>query len=133
MTGCALCDRRFDELYSDDRCFVTLHDDSAVAGHAMVVWRAHVENVADLGEGDALHLMRVWRIAERALLDVTGLERSIVMKLGIQTPHLHIHLYPVAATRDRESIFEAIDLKVREARPEGFAEAVREAIRTAIA
>ena len=35
-------------VYEDDRVWVIVHADWAVRGHAMVVWRRHVENVADL-------------------------------------------------------------------------------------
>jgi diadenosine tetraphosphate (Ap4A) HIT family hydrolase len=51
------------------------------------------------------HLARVWHRAERAL----KAERVMVMKLGIQTPHLHIHLFPFDATATREEVFAAFE------------------------
>ncbi|HWS71281.1 MAG TPA: HIT family protein, partial [Thermoanaerobaculia bacterium] len=91
---CIFCDQPpADPLYADDRCFVVLHEDRAVRGHAMVVWREHVENLSDLLDDDARHLLDVYRKAERALLQVTGAERAVILKLGIQTPHLHLHIY----------------------------------------
>lgn len=127
--SCLLCETPLETLYDDVLCYVMLHEDRAVAGHAMVVAKKHVQNVADLGHDEWLHIANVWRIVERALLDETGRERSIVMKLGIQVQHLHIHLYPVSETSDRAQVFAAIDGKVHEPRNAAFADRVRERIR----
>lgn len=105
-----------------------LHEDSAVRGHAMVVWRAHVENFSDLGEDDAAHFAHVHRAAEKALLEVTGAERAVLLKLGIMTPHLHLHIYPVAASLDRAAVMAIIDAKTREERDADFAARVAAAI-----
>jgi diadenosine tetraphosphate (Ap4A) HIT family hydrolase len=123
---CAFCTPPEDPLYADDRCFVILHEDWAVLGHAMVVWRRHVENVSDLDERDALHLMKVYRRAERVLLEVTGAERAVIMKLGIQTPHLHLHLYPVRAALGRQAVMAIIDAKARVPFDEAFVRQVKE-------
>ena len=122
---CLLCTPPAAPLYEDDVCYVMLHDDRAVAGHAMVVAKAHVQNARDLDRESWLHIADVWRMAEDALLEETQRERSIVMKLGIQVPHLHIHLYPVSETADRTAVMAAIDAKVDEERDPEFAARVR--------
>ena len=86
----------------------------------MVVWRRHVENVSDLSSDDAAHLSRVYHAAEKSLLEATGADRAIILKLGIQTPHLHIHIYPVSASLDRAAVMAVIDGRVQEEREEGF-------------
>jgi len=35
------------------------------------------------------------------------------LKLGIITPHLHVHIYPVSASLDRAGVMEIIDGRVR--------------------
>jgi len=102
-------------LFEDARVLVILHEDWAVRGHAMVVWREHVENVADLALDDYLHFAAVHHRAERALLAVTRADRAILLKLGIATPHLHLHIYPVSAALDRRQVMEIIDGRVRDA------------------
>lgn len=67
----------------------------------MIVARRHVENVSDLEEEEWLHVARVWHRAEREL----NAERVIVLKLGVQTPHLHIHLHPFSRDTTRQEIF----------------------------
>lgn len=125
---CVFCTdvtRSGDVVFEDQRTWVVLHDDWSARGHAMVVWKVHVENFSDLTPEDAAHFARVHRKAERALLDVTGADRAILMKLGIATPHLHLHIYPLAATLDRDAVMRIINGETREKRDETFVEAVR--------
>ena len=91
----------------------------------MVIWRSHVENFSDLSEYDAAHLSQMHHVTERVLLEATGADRAILMKLGITTPHLHLHIYPVSRELDRAAVFAIIDGKTRVARDEAFIEKVR--------
>lgn len=111
-------------VFENDIAWVILHDDWSVRGHAMVVAKQHVENVADLDEWPAF--AELYQRAERVLLDLTGAERAIILKLGIQTPHLHLHIYPVSATADRAAVFAAIEGKTKVERDEGFVAALAE-------
>ena len=113
-------------VFDDGRVLVILHADWAVRGHAMVVWRRHVENVADLTFDDYLHFAAVHHRLERALLAATGAERAVLMKLGIATPHLHLHIYPVAAALTRGDVFEILDGRVRAPYDEAFVEEIKE-------
>ena len=115
-------------VYEDEKVAVALHDDWAVRGHAMVIAKQHVENLSELSDPE--HFMAVYRKAERALLQLTGAERAVMMKLGIATPHQHLHIYPVRASLDRAALMAIIDGKVRVARDEEFVKAVRAALDT---
>ena len=131
MTGvsCVFCDdvRRSGEVVAEDeRLWVVLHDDWAVRGHAMIVWKRHVENVADLTGDEYMHFASAHHRAERALLAATGSDRAIILKLGIATPHLHVHIYPVSAALDRAAVMEIIDARVRAPRDEAFVADLRE-------
>ncbi len=105
-----------------------LHLDSAVRGHAMLASSRHVENFADLHDTEAQQFGRVQRVAERALLDVTGTDRAILLKLGVQTPHFHVHIYPVKKTMSRAAIMQAINGDAFEEREPGLAKKVRDRI-----
>jgi diadenosine tetraphosphate (Ap4A) HIT family hydrolase len=126
---CALCEEPAgDIVFEDEWTRVILHEDGSPRGHAMIVSRQHVENASDLDEEELVHLTRVWHRAERALLEATGAERAIILKLGILTPHLHIHIYPVGSAATRDEVFAAIDGKVRTERDERFVEKVKRAL-----
>jgi len=107
-------------VYEDARSWVILHPDWSPRGHAMVVAKQHAENASALDEDSWLQLARVFREAERVLLALTNTQRAIVLKLGIQTPHLHLHICPMAETATRAEVFEAIDGKRRETRDDEF-------------
>ncbi len=129
--ACAFCTDLLnagDLVFEDDRVWVLLHPDWSPRGHAMIVSKRHVENASALEEEEWLHLARVWHRAERVLLDATGAERAIILKLGIMTPHLHVHIYPVSARATREEAFAAFDGKAQEPRDERFVVAIRNAL-----
>lgn len=112
-------------VFEDERAMVLLHPDWSPRGHAMVVAKRHEENASDLGEDEWLHVARVFRRAEAILLELTNTDRAIVMKLGIQTPHLHLHIYPVSNAATREDVFAAIDGKRGERHDPGFVSELR--------
>jgi diadenosine tetraphosphate (Ap4A) HIT family hydrolase len=109
-----------DLLLETDEAWVILHPDWSPRGHAMVVAKAHVENVSGLDEERWLRLAALWQRVERVLLGVTGMERAIILKLGIQTPHLHLHVYPLSSAATRDEVFAAFDGRHSAARDESF-------------
>jgi diadenosine tetraphosphate (Ap4A) HIT family hydrolase len=98
-------------IFDDGRMLALLHPDWAVRGHAMLVWTEHVENLSDLTPDEYAVFFKAHQRVERALLDVTGADRAVLLKLGIVTPHLHLHIYPVSASLDRAQVMEIIDGK----------------------
>jgi len=112
-------------VHESAHAWVVLHDDWAVPGHAMIVARRHVQNASDLTEHEWEHFSGVWRRAERAILAATGAERAIVMKLGIATPHLHVHIYPAMNATSRDDVFAAIDAKTKAPRDEQLVTRIR--------
>ena len=84
-------------LAEDDATWTLLHPQ----GQLMIVARRHVENVSDLDEEEWLHVARVWHRVEKTM----NAERVIVFKLGVATPHLHIHLHPFTRDTTRQEIF----------------------------
>src|SRR5262249_36607651 len=101
--SCVFCQdvhRAGEVIAEGTRLWAVLHEDWAVRGHTMIVWKQHVENVADLALEDWLHFAATHHRVERALLEATGAARAVILKLGIATPHLHVHVYPVPASLD---------------------------------
>ena len=125
---CVFCDdvsRSGEVVLETAHAWVVLHEDWAVPGHAMIVARRHVENLSDLTDHEWEHFGEVWRRAERALLTVTESDRAIVMKLGLATPHLHVHIYPGPKSATREEVFAAIDARTSVPRKEELVRKVR--------
>jgi diadenosine tetraphosphate (Ap4A) HIT family hydrolase len=116
-------------IFEDENAWVLLHPDWSPRGHAMVVAKRHAENASDLDEDEWLRVASVFRRTEKALLEATNAQRAIVMKLGIQTPHLHLHLYPMSAAATRAEVFEAIDGKRGETRDGELVQRLTRALR----
>lgn len=98
-------------VLEDESGLVVVHPDWAVRGHVMIAARRHVENPSDLRPDEWARFAALWRTTERVLLEVTGADRAVAMKLGLATPHLHVHLYPFPAGTGREEVFAAIEGK----------------------
>ncbi|HEY2325171.1 MAG TPA: hypothetical protein VGJ82_20100, partial [Thermoanaerobaculia bacterium] len=58
-------------------------------------------------------------------LEVSKADRAILMKLGIATPHLHVHIYPVSATLGRTAVMRIINAETHETRDEAFIDELR--------
>jgi diadenosine tetraphosphate (Ap4A) HIT family hydrolase len=115
-------------VYEDPLCWVMLHPDWSPRGHAMIVVKTHVENACALREEEWLHVARIWHRAERVLLEETKMDRAILLKLGLMTPHLHVHVYPLSNAATRLDVFEAIDGNRGEVRDDAFVTSVRQAM-----
>lgn len=124
---CPFCDRTFagDLVFEDDLSLVIVHDDWAVRGHLMVAAKKHVENASGLTSEEWSRLASLFRRVERVVLEATGADRAILLKLGIQVPHLHLHLYPVRASHTRADVMDMIDGNVRVGRDRAFVEKLR--------
>jgi diadenosine tetraphosphate (Ap4A) HIT family hydrolase len=107
-------------VFENDAAWVIVHPDWSPRGHLMVVAKTHVENASALAEEEWLRIAAVWHRAEKAVLQATGAERAMILKLGIVTAHLHVHIYPVAATASREEVFAAFDGKLRASQDEAL-------------
>ena len=120
---CELCDdvaKTGQLVFEDDSTIVVLHNDWSVRGHTMIVAKRHVENPSDLYEDEWLRFALVWQRTERVLLELTNADRVIAFKLGLKTPHLHMHLYPVSERATRDEVFAIINMQTRVPRDEAF-------------
>jgi diadenosine tetraphosphate (Ap4A) HIT family hydrolase len=126
---CVFCDEpwRAGEVLLETRsAMVILHDDWAVRGHVMIASKRHVENLSDLGDSEAMEMLHVTRTVEGVLLEETGADRAILFKLGILSPHFHLHIYPVSSAQDRAAVMAIIDARVRVEKDDDFVERIRQ-------
>ncbi len=116
-TPCAFCANLnvADLVYEDDAAAVALS-------------KRHVENISELTDDELAHFARVYQRTERVLLEVTGAERAVLVKLGIITPHLHVHIYPVSESLDRAAVMDMIEGRVRVQPDPSFLHTLRNAL-----
>ncbi len=112
-------------VYEDDSTYAFLDINPRQPGHTLVVPKVEVDYLFDLSPD---HYGALWSAANTvaaALKQVTGCARVVVIVLGYEVPHAHIHLIP---SNDLGDIpFPPLDASAQERLAETAAE-----IRTAL-
>jgi histidine triad (HIT) family protein len=72
--------------------FFDIHPDSP--GHILLIPKAHAEDAFLLPEADYLKLMQATYTLVNKMKQVFACERIIQKIVGIDVPHIHVHLLP---------------------------------------
>lgn len=93
------------KVAEDDRFYAFLDINPLAAGHTLVVPKfaegsTELDYIFDLDD-DTLGAMMVFakKVAAR-IREVTGCSRVAVVVLGLEVPHVHIHLIPIDSEAD---------------------------------
>jgi nicotinamidase/pyrazinamidase len=82
-------------VFEDDHAFAFLDINPRRPGHTLVVSKLEVAYLFDLPSEAYEGLWRTVRTVSRAVRRATGTDRVIVMVIGDEIPHAHVHLIPV--------------------------------------
>jgi histidine triad (HIT) family protein len=88
------------KVYEDERVFAFLDVNPRQEGHTLVVPKREVDYLFDLPVED---YEAVWTAAQRvstALKAVTHCARVVVLVVGYEVPHAHVHLIPTNTLGD---------------------------------
>jgi histidine triad (HIT) family protein len=81
-------------VYEDEATFAFLDINPRQEGHTLVVPKAEVDYLFDLSSADYDAVWRTVRTVSAALKEATGCARVVVIVLGYEVPHAHVHLIP---------------------------------------
>jgi histidine triad (HIT) family protein len=81
-------------VYEDEHAFAFLDINPRQPGHTLVVAKTEVDHLFDLDPAAHAGLWQAARTVARGLKEATRCERVIVIVLGHEVPHAHIHLIP---------------------------------------
>ena len=81
-------------VYADDSTYAFLDINPLSEGHTIVVPRRQVDYLFDLPEEDYAALWSACARVATALKAATGCRRVVVLVLGYEIPHAHVHLIP---------------------------------------
>lgn len=95
-------------VWKDERCVAFLTIEPINEGHALVVPREEIDHWLDCPPGLRNHLFDVAARIGRAQQTVWRPVKVAEMTVGLEVPHLHIHVFP---------IWEIADVDFRRARP----------------
>jgi histidine triad (HIT) family protein len=99
------------KVYEDDRTLAFMDIHPIVPGHVLVVPKNQVDHIDDLPETDYIALFEsVKKVASR-VKEVLGTERAILLVMGYDVPHAHVHVLPSSSG---EEFYSAIG-RVKEA------------------
>lgn len=87
-------------VWEDDRCVAFMARDALRPGHLLVVPREEVDHWLDAEDGLMDHLVGVARTLGRAQQQAFASEKVALFLVGLEVPHLHLHVTPVDEVGD---------------------------------
>ncbi|MDR5893552.1 MULTISPECIES: HIT family protein [Halomonas] len=93
-------------VHEDDQCVVIMTIQPMKPGHVLVIPREEVDHWDDLSEPLYQHLMSVSRRLAKAIKRAFPCKRVGMLVVGLEVPHVHIHLTPL----DEMSDIQVVDL-----------------------
>ncbi len=114
-------------VWKDEHCVVFLSIAPLKPGHCLVVPRAEVDHWLDLDPEINAHLTRVAQKVGQALMQAFEPARVATMVLGMEVPHVHVHVVPIDSEGDVN--FSRADASVGQDALAAAAVRVRDALR----
>ncbi len=93
-------------VHEDEQCVVIMTIQPMKPGHVLVIPREEVDHWDALPEPLYQHLMSVSRRMAKAIKQVFPCKRVGMLVVGLEVPHVHIHLTPL----DEMSDIQVVDL-----------------------
>jgi len=82
-------------VWRDDLCVAFMSINPLNTGHALVVPRVETDHWLDLDTAVAQHLMVVSQFVGRAQQAAFDPTRIAMMIVGLEVPHVHLHVVPI--------------------------------------
>jgi histidine triad (HIT) family protein len=110
------------KIAEDERYFAFLDINPNSKGHTLCVPKKEVNKIFDLDERDYMGLMAFSRKVAKAIEASVPCERVGMMVIGLEVPHVHVHLIPLHSMKDAtfqhkvemtEKEFEEVAEKIR--------------------
>jgi len=114
-------------VWRDERAVAFLSINPIRPGHALVVPRVEVDQWIDLDPETASHLMVVAQQVARAQQQAFRPVRVGMIIAGLEVPHVHLHLIPIASESDLD--FRPAERSPDPAALDAAATAIRDALR----
>lgn len=88
------------KIAEDDRYYAFLDINPNTYGHTLCIPKQEVDRLLDLDEDTYLGLMAFSRKIGLAIEAAIPCDRVGLMVIGLEVPHVHVHLIPLNAMRD---------------------------------
>lgn len=94
-------------VHEDDRHIAILDINPNTKGHTLCIPKEEVDRIFDLSEEAYLDLMAFSRKVAIALEKAVPCQRIGVSVIGLEVPHVHVHLLPLQSMEDARFINKA--------------------------
>lgn len=88
------------KIAEDENFFAFLDINPNAAGHTLCVPRKEVDKIMDMDEALYLGLMQFSRRVGKAIEAAIDCERVGITVIGLEVPHVHVHLIPLNKMAD---------------------------------
>jgi len=88
----------------DEQHIAILDINPNAKGHTLCIPKKEVNKIFDLPEADYMALMAFSRKVAKALEQVIDCKRIGVSVIGLEVPHVHVHLIPLTTMEDARFI-----------------------------
>ena len=90
------------KVAEDDRYYAFLDINPVAKGHTLVIPKTETDYIFDLEPDDLAGLTVFAQRVAKALKSTISCNRIAVMVLGLEVPHVHIHLIPMNTEKDAD-------------------------------
>lgn len=87
-------------VWQDDHAVAIMTIEPIVPGHVLVIPRQEIDHWDDLPASLANHVLSVSQRLAKALKQVYQCKRVSLQIVGLEVPHVHLHLVPINAMSD---------------------------------
>lgn len=87
-------------VWEDERCVAIMTLNPMKPGHLLVIPREEIDHWDDLPAELTAHLMTVSQTLAKALKRAFPCQRVGLLIVGLEVPHVHVHLVPLDAMQD---------------------------------
>ena len=88
------------KVYEDDMTLAFLDIDPLLPGHVLVVPKLQVDHIEDLPDDYYQALFATVKKVSKRVQNVLETKRAIIMVMGYEVPHAHVHVLPANDGRD---------------------------------
>ena len=88
------------KVYEDENCYAFLDINPNALGHTLCVTKKEVNKIFGLSEKDYNLLMQFSRKVALAIGKAIPCKRVGMSVIGLEVPHVHVHLIPLQAMED---------------------------------
>ena len=88
------------KVAEDEEFFAFLDINPNAAGHTLCIPKKEVDKIMDLDEATYMGLMAFSRKVGKAIEQVIDCERVGMSLIGLEVPHVHVHLIPLNSMAD---------------------------------